>query len=191
MRDVLSEAGPRLRRVRTAREMTLDELSRASGISVSTLSRLESGLRKPTLELLLPLAQIFRLPIDDLVGAPPVGDPRIHSRPVRRNGMTVIPLTRTPGPQQALKMVIPSSKDTPRLCRHEGHEWMYVLSGELRLIVGDYDEVLKPGQAAEFDTRAAHWFGSTGKGPVEVLSLLGLQGQRVHLAGPESRGVTL
>ena len=190
MEDVLGGVGRRLRSVRTARRMTLDDLSRMTGISVSTLSRLESGGRKPTLELLLPLAQTFGLPLDDLVGAPPIGDPRVHPPPVRRNGMTVIPLSHIPGPQQALKMVIPATKDAPRLTRHEGHEWMYILSGELRLIVGDHDSVLLPGQAAEFDTRTAHWFGSTGRGPVEILSLLGLQGQRVHVADPASGNVT-
>ena len=157
MEDVLGGVGRRLRSVRTARRMTLDDLSRMTGISVSTLSRLESGGRKPPLELLLPLAQTFGLPLDDLVGAPPIGDPRVHPRPVRRNGMTVIPLSHIPGPQQALKMVIPATKDAPRLTRHEGHEWMYILSGELRLIVGDHDSVLLPGQAAEFDTQHRAW----------------------------------
>ena len=99
MEDVLGGVGRRLRSVRTARRMTLDDLSRMTGISVSTLSRLESGGRKPPLELLLPLAQTFGLPLDDLVGAPPIGDPRVHPRPVRRNGMTVIPLSHIPGLQ--------------------------------------------------------------------------------------------
>ena len=55
--DVLTEVGPRLRRVRTERDVTLTELATATGISKSTLSRLESGQRKPSLELLLPIAQ--------------------------------------------------------------------------------------------------------------------------------------
>lgn len=190
MEDVLDGVGRRLRSIRQARGMTLDELSRATGISTSTLSRLESGSRRPTLELLLPLSQAHGLPLDDLVGAPAVGDPRVHPRPVRRNGMTVIPLAHTPGPQQALKMVIPATKRAPKLCRHEGFEWLYVLSGHLRLIVGEYDQVLAPGQAAEFDTRTSHWFGSTGSAPVEVLSLLGIQGQRTHLAWPDIHGIT-
>lgn len=139
---------------------------------------------KPTLELLLKLSELYDLPLDDLVGAPPVGDPRVHPRPVRRNGMTVVPLTHIPGPQQAMKMVIPSTKSTPALRRHEGFEWLYVLSGQLRLVVGHHDIVLSVGQAAEFDTRILHWFGSTGSAPVEILSLLGLQGQKIHLAGP-------
>ncbi|WP_058234834.1 helix-turn-helix domain-containing protein [Devriesea agamarum] len=189
MGDLIGEVGRRLRSVRHARGITLDELARTTGISVSTLSRLESGGRKPTLELLLPLSRVYGVPLDDLVGAPAVGDPRVHPRPVRRNGITVIPLTHVPGPQQAVKMVFPTTRNTPHLCRHEGYEWLYVLSGDLRLIVGDYDQVLSPGQAAEFDTRTPHWFGSTGSAPVEVLSLLGLQGQRMHLIGPDGEGM--
>lgn len=180
--DVLVGVGPRLRRIRQARELTLGDVADSTSISVSTLSRLESGERKPTLELLLALSSLYDLPLDDLVGAPPVGDPRVYQRPVSRGGITVVPLTHFPGPQHALKMVIPSTRSVPHLCRHRGYEWLYVLSGELRLIVGSHDVVLTAGQAAEFDTTALHWFGSTGESPVEILSLLGLQGQRIHLS---------
>ncbi|MFD5867227.1 helix-turn-helix domain-containing protein [Corynebacterium sp. NPDC060344] len=185
---VLDRVGARLRSVRHAGRLTLDDVSAATGISTSTLSRLESGGRKPTLELLLALSRVYGLPLDDLVGAPQVGDPRVHARPIRRNGIVVVPLTHEPGPHEAVKMILPASRSTPRPCRHEGREWLYVLSGTLRLIVGDHDVELEPGHAAEFDTRAAHWFGSTGDGPVEVLSLLGPQGQRVHLTDPENPG---
>ena len=55
--EVLSAVGPRLRALRRERGATLAQLSETTGISLSTLSRLESGQRKPTLELLLPLAK--------------------------------------------------------------------------------------------------------------------------------------
>src|SRR5690349_225303 len=64
----LERVGPRLRQLRTQRGITLTTLATATGISKSTLSRLESGQRKPSLELLLPLATAFRVPLDDLVG---------------------------------------------------------------------------------------------------------------------------
>ena len=80
--QTLAAAGPRLRALRRQRETTLADLSAATGISVSTLSRLESGARRPTLELLLPLARAHGVTLDELVDAPPTGDPRIHLRPV-------------------------------------------------------------------------------------------------------------
>jgi transcriptional regulator with XRE-family HTH domain len=164
-----------------------------TGISVSTLSRLESGGRKPTLELLLALARAYQVPLDELAGVPPTGDPRIRPRPVRRNGRTLIPLTRRPGGIRAYKMLIPPTESGGdsggEMQSHEGYEWMYVLSGRVRLRLGAHDLVLAPGEAAEFDTRTPHWFGSPGPGPAEVLMLFGPQGERVHVRGrPRGRG---
>ncbi|TDD64303.1 helix-turn-helix domain-containing protein [Actinomadura rubrisoli] len=185
----LAEVGPRLKRLRTERGVTLAGLSEATGISKSTLSRLEAGRRRPSLELLLPIAQAHQVPLDELVGAPEVGDPRVRFNPrSSRGGRTVIPLTRQPGGLQAWKMIIPADQQQPDVVTHEGYEWVYVLSGSLRLLVADHDLVLGPGEVAEFDTRMPHWFGSAGKGPVEVLSLFGRQGERMHVrAAPRAR----
>lgn len=181
--DVLNAVGPRLRALRQKRQVTLTGLSATTGISVSTLSRLESGHRRPSLELLLPLARAHRVPLDELVGAPATGDPRVHLKPRTRHGMTVVPLTQQPGPLQAYKMVLPSGPSTqqPNLQTHAGHEWLYVLSGRLRLVLGEHDLVLGRGEAAEFDTLVPHWFGNAGTQAVEYLTLFGRQGERVHL----------
>jgi len=178
--DVLDKVGERLRHIRTSRGATLADLAEATGISKSTLSRLESGQRRPSLELLLPIARAHRVPLDELVGAPPVGDPRIRPVPIRRNGMTVLPLTQQPGALQAFKMIIPH-RGEPDPRTHTGYEWLYVLSGRLRLILADHDVVLVAGEAAEFDTRLPHWFGAVGPEPVEVLSLFGKQGEQMHM----------
>jgi transcriptional regulator with XRE-family HTH domain len=185
---VLAGVGPRLRATRQRRQTTLTELAAATGISVSTLSRLESGQRRPTLELLLPLARAHGVQIDELVGAPPTGDPRVNLRPVRLGRMTAIPLSRRPGGLQAYKVIIPPSRDDdtePRV--HEGYEWLYVLDGQLRLLLGDQDLVLQPGEAAEFSTLVPHWFGAAGDRPVEALTLFGRQGERAHLRARPAR----
>ncbi|MER5701527.1 XRE family transcriptional regulator [Micromonospora sp. NPDC002296] len=179
----LAGVGPRLRALRRQRETTLADLSAATGISVSTLSRLESGTRRPTLEQLLPLARAHGVTLDDLVGAPPTGDPRVHLRPVSRHGLTMLPLTRRAGGIQAYKLVIPGGgrRREPDPQTHEGYEWLYVLNGRLRLVLGERDMELAPGEAAEFDTRVPHWFGAADGEPVEFLSLFGRQGERAHL----------
>jgi transcriptional regulator with XRE-family HTH domain len=177
----LNQVGARLKRLRTQRGVTLTALAASTGISKSTLSRLETGQRRPTLELLLPLAQAYNVPLDDLVGAPEVGDPRIRLKPRRAHGRTVIPLTRQPGGIQAWKIIIPASKAAPEIKTHEGYEWLYVLSGRMRLILGDHDLVLGTGEVVEFDTRIPHWFGSTENESAEILSLFGGQGERMHV----------
>jgi transcriptional regulator with XRE-family HTH domain len=176
----LDQVGPRLKALRAQRGVTLTELSETTGISKSTLSRLETGQRRASLELLLPLAQAYRVPLDELVGAPEVGDPRVRLKASTVNGRTVLPLTRQPGGVQAWKIVAPPSNRRPQPKAHEGYEWLYVLSGRMRLVLGEHDLVLGAGEVAEFDTRVPHWFGSTGDGAVEVLSLFGPQGERVH-----------
>jgi transcriptional regulator with XRE-family HTH domain len=177
----LAGVGSRLKRARAVRGMTLTELAEVTGISKSTLSRLESGQRRPSLELLLPIAQAHQVPLDELIGSPEVGDPRIRFTPRKRNGRIVVPLTRQPGGVQAWKVVIPPERGEPELRTHEGYEWLYVLSGRLRLLLGDRDIAMGAGEVAEFDTRLPHWFGPAGDQPVEVLSLLGRQGQHVHV----------
>ncbi|MFD5812849.1 helix-turn-helix domain-containing protein [Streptomyces sp. NPDC127038] len=185
---VLAEVGPRLRRIRKERGATLAGLSEATGISVSTLSRLESGLRKPSLELLLPIARAHQVALDELVGARPADDPRVRAEPIVRHGRTYWPLTRQPGGLQAYKVREPKRTAEPDPRTHEGYEWLYVLSGRLRVVLGEHDVVMEAGEAAEFDTRVPHWFGSTGEGPAEFLSLFGPQGERMHVrARPKTR----
>jgi len=188
--DVLAAIGPRLRALRQQRAMTLADLSAATEISVSTLSRLESGQRRPNLELLLPLAHAYGVPLDELVGAPATADPRIHSQPFTRRGMTFLPLTRRSGGLQAYKVVIPTDRiperSDPKV--HDGYEWLYVLSGQLQLVLGEHDLVLRAGEAAEFDTRVPHWFARAGSARVELLMLFGPQGERMHVRARPTNG---
>ncbi len=151
---------------------------------MSTLSRLESGGRRPTLELLLPLARRYRIPLDDLVGAPAVGDPRIHPRPFSRGDTVIVPLSRRDDGWVAFKQILPPPADPdapldPQV--HDGWDWLYVLSGRCRLRLGDDETLLQPGEAAEFDTRTPHAFGNAGPGVLEVLCLFNAQGERMHV----------
>jgi transcriptional regulator with XRE-family HTH domain len=187
----LASVGPRLRALRMERGTTLAALSEITGISTSTLSRLESGGRRPTLELLLPLARAYQVSLDELVDAPATGDPRVHARPIVRHGVTFIPLTRRPGGLQAFKQIIPPKTPaggSEQQQSHEGYEWLYVLSGRLRLLLGEHDLILTAGEVAEFDTHVPHWIGNPGPEPTEVLALFGPQGERIHVrARPTTR----
>lgn len=178
--DVLADVGPRLRSLRERRGLTLTALAEMTGISKSTLSRLETGQRKPSLELLLPLAEAYQVPLDDLVGAPDVGDPRVRIKPRTRNGRIVFPLTQQSSGLAVWKVVIPPERER-RLRVHEGYEWLYVLSGTMQLILGEHDITMKPGEVAEFDTKVPHWFGPAGDEPVEILSVHGAHGKRMHV----------
>ncbi|MCX4981366.1 helix-turn-helix domain-containing protein [Streptomyces sp. NBC_00572] len=186
LEQILDGIGPRLRSLRRDRGLTLEALAAMTGISVSTLSRVESGHRRPTLDLLIPLARAHRVALDQLVAAPASGDPRVHLRPLRKErGSVLVPLTQYPGRVQVFKQVLAPRQ--PELVTHEGYEWLYVLAGRLRLILGARDFTLRPGEVAEFDTTEPHWFGPADTNAVEILHLFGPRGdQAVVRAGPST-----
>ncbi|WP_228002964.1 helix-turn-helix domain-containing protein [Nocardia australiensis] len=178
---VIEQIAPRLRHVREKKGLSLADLARATGISTSTLSRLESAQRKPSLELLLPITAALGIPLDEIVSAPRILDPRVPQQPTKKDGRVLIPLSRHQGEPRAYKMTIPSHDEQPYLRTHTGYEWLYVLRGQLRVKLGDHDFIMGVGEAAEFDCQIPHWFGAAGRGSVELLSLFGKQGERIHL----------
>ncbi|NEW41083.1 helix-turn-helix domain-containing protein [Nocardia cyriacigeorgica] len=178
---VIEQISPRLRRIREKRGVSLAELARATGISTSTLSRLESAQRKPSLELLLPITAVLGVPLDEIVSAPRIVDPRVPQRASGSGGRVLIPLSRHQGEPRAYKMTIPAHDEEPFVRTHAGYVWLYVLRGQLRVRLGDRDLVMRAGEAAEFDCRIPHWFGAAGGGSVEVLSLFGKRGERIHV----------
>ena len=178
----LHEIGARLKGWRQKRGLTLDDLSEATGISASTISRLEAGKRAPNLELVVPLARALRLELDDLVPRS-VPDPRVPRVTKRIDEVTFEQLSPDASPSQAAKVTFPAPGrgvlPDPRV--HDGYEWLYVLTGRLRLVLGEHDIVMGPGEAAEFDTRTPHWLRSAGPGPAEILAIFSKQGKRIHL----------
>ncbi|WP_445148689.1 helix-turn-helix domain-containing protein [Baekduia sp. Peel2402] len=174
----------RLRELRAERGLTLAQVAERANIDMSTLSRLESGKRRLALDHVPALASALGVSSDDLLGSAPVPDPRVRARARTFEDMTMVPLTRhgPAGGLQAYKIVIAGRRREPpeELPSHEGHEWLYVMTGTLRLVLGDQEFAIAPGEAAEFSTWTPHWFGAAD-GPVELIAIFGPQGQRVHL----------
>lgn len=183
--DELAQVGPRLRAARQARGWTLDDLAARANISASTLSRLESRKRQATLELLLPLTRQLGIRVDDLL--PPADrDPRVRRPEIRRDGMVMVPLAPESSSMRAYRITYTREHRGGELRVHDGHEWLYVLSGRLRLLLGEQDLVLEPGEAAEFDTRVPHSMGSADGAAVSVLSLFSEAGERMHTWGVDA-----
>nr|WP_223182519.1 MULTISPECIES: helix-turn-helix transcriptional regulator [unclassified Streptomyces] len=176
--------GPRLRAAREQHGATLAGIGCATGISPSTLSRIETGRRKPTLEVVLRLAKEYGVSLDELAGTAPVTEPRTSGPLSFGDGKAVLPLTRYVGGLHAHKHVLSAVEDPParpRQVSHEGYEWLCVLYGRLWLALGNEDLVLAAGDVAEFDTRTPHGVANAGPGrPVEYLILFGPQGERLR-----------
>ncbi|WP_307866533.1 helix-turn-helix domain-containing protein [Leucobacter chromiisoli] len=181
----LEQVGPRLRAARQARGWTLEDLAARANMSVSTLSRLESGKRQASLELLLPLTRRLGIRVDDLLEEQD-RDPRVRRHEVQRDGMTIAPLTLEESSVRAYRITYHPGSPEHEPKTHDGHEWLYVLSGRLHLHLGGEDLVLKRGEAAEFDTRTPHTMRAEGSRPAQIISIFSATGERMHLYGAES-----
>ncbi|MET0898876.1 MAG: XRE family transcriptional regulator [Mycobacterium sp.] len=174
----------RLKELRTRQGLTLEEVSRSAQIDVSTLSRLESGKRRLALDHLPRLAAALSVSTDELLREPELPDPRVRGNAHTHNDITFWPLTRhgPAGGLHAYKIRVDPKRNTPptEFHVHEGQDWTYVLSGKMRLILGDRDFTIEPGEAVEFTTWTPHWFGAVD-GPVEAIMIFGVQGERLHL----------
>ena len=176
----------RLRELRAERGLTLQQVAERASIDISTLSRLEAGKRRLALDHIPALAAALGVSADDLLTTARPQDPRVRGPARRYDGLTMWPLTRR-GPAaglQAHKILISAKRRTPpaELPMHEGHEWLYVLDGRLRLLLGGEDFEIESGEAVEFTTWTPHWFGAID-GPVELLAIFGPHGERLHLHG--------
>ncbi|HEX2029069.1 MAG TPA: XRE family transcriptional regulator, partial [Nitriliruptorales bacterium] len=162
----------RLKQLRTDRGLTLQQVADAANLNMSTLSRLETGKRRIAIDHLPGLASALGVTVDQLLGPAVTPDPRVRRQPQTHRGVAVWPLThRGPaGGLHAFKLLVDPSRNTPPqpLPVHDGHDWMYVLSGRMRLLLGDEDLVIEPGEAVEFSTLTPHWFGALEE-PVELI----------------------
>lgn len=170
--------GARIRRARRDRNITLEELAEASGVSVAHISRLESGDRQPSLDGLLRLAFGLGVPFDELFAEPDEPESGTVVRGAEAPfyegpAMRFQPLMPDAGPEgiAAMKVVFPANRVDPEHTHHEhgGQEWLYVLKGRLRLTLGSERTMLEPGDAAFFDARLPHAFDVFSEEDVEVL----------------------
>ncbi len=174
---VLSRLGANIRRARRDRDMTLEDLAEASGVSLAHISRLESGERQPSLDGLLRLAFGLGVPFEELFEEqeePGMGTVvRGGKAPVYEGtGFRLQPLMPEAGPEgmSAVKVIYPADRVVDHeLHEHEGQEWLYMLEGRLRLTLGAERTVLEPGDAAFFDARLPHNFDVLSAEDAEVL----------------------
>ncbi len=172
----ITELGRQFRSIRQGRGWTLDELAERSGLSKPQLSRLESGERRPSLAALLSLSKAYGLAVGAFFSAPDsAADIQVvraeKSQPQQANGLTYWPLSTGASRfnLQPIRVVIsPGRSELDRYC-HEGEEWLFLLSGRLRVTVGARTEILSAGDSAHFDSRIPHRLDALDNADAELI----------------------
>jgi transcriptional regulator with XRE-family HTH domain len=172
----LSSFGGRLRELRLQRDWTLDELARQSRLSKPFLSRLESGDRQASIAAVLTLARVFDVSLASLFESPLAKEPCLIVRvadhaPQKANGLTYVPLSNAArfANLQPLRLTISPKREGTEHFKHDGEEWIYLLSGRLTLSIAGETYDLEAGDAVHFDSRLPHRLIARGPLDAEVL----------------------
>jgi transcriptional regulator with XRE-family HTH domain len=180
MANVESIVRARLRSLRNTLGLSLDELATQTNLSASTISRIETGNRTISLDLLVPLARALHVDLDVLLDIHSDEDVVIRPIPSRADGITTWMLSRPTGKTIAVKMRFEPTTTPPKQQVHPGHDWMFVVKGRVRLFLGDRELIVETGEAAEFATMTPHACVAIGS-PAEVIMIFDRDGQRAHV----------
>ena len=168
----------RLRSLRTTLGLSLDDLAARTRLSASTISRVETGRRSVSLDVLVPLARGLQVDLDTLLDSSSEDDVVIRPAPSRSDDRITWVLTRPTSPTQAMKVRLePAPLQAPRV--HPGHDWFFVLDGRVQLMLGDRTILVVAGEAAEFSTMTPHAFAAID-GPAELIMIFNQEGLRAH-----------
>lgn len=179
--DVEALIRQRIRSIRTARGWSLENLAGRCELSPSTLSRIETGHRRIALDQLVPIARAFGTTLDALVESEDDEDVVIRPQPGHSTGLTTWVLSTDDGlhGKTVAKMRITTERP-PERGVHPGRDWFTVLSGIVRLELGERTILVHPGEVAEFSTMVPHAIRAH-EGPVEILSIFNHDGGLAHL----------
>ena len=180
--DVEQVVRTRLRSLRTTLGLSLDELSKRTNVSASTISRIETGHRTISLDVLVPLARALQVDLDALLDVSDDDDVVIRPTPRRTGKRTTWMLSRPTGSTIAVKTRLEPRRHTDELRVHPGHDWLFVLSGRVRLRLSDRDIIVETGEAAEFNTMTPHAVSPHG-GPAEIIQIFNRDGLHAHVHG--------
>ncbi|MFJ9868103.1 helix-turn-helix domain-containing protein [Streptomyces sp. NPDC101165] len=169
----LPAVAPQLRALRRRTGLTLEAAARSAGLSPAHLSRLETGQRQPSLPMLLALARIYGTTVAELLGETVADRDAVvraaDMEPTRAGGWTYFQAGASGRGMQALRVRVPYGTQGDIVRVHPGEEWLYVLTGRLRLRLGDTTHLLAPGDSAHFDSLTPHRLAAEDPDGVELL----------------------
>jgi len=177
--------GQRIREAREMRELTLEDLSSRTGISVDTLERFESGHTTPPLGALIRVGRALEMQMGAFISTGvdrPISVVRAESRPkiARRTQKAAEQygyVYESLAPEKINRLMEPFLVTmTPtafdELSCHDGQEFLFVLEGEISVRVEEEVEVLRAGDSVYYDSSKPHLVKCHGKEPAKILAMI-------------------
>lgn len=178
--DVERVVRTRLRSLRNTLGLSLDEFAARTNLSPSTISRVETGKRTISLDILLPLAAALQVDLDALLDVRTDDDVVIRPTMDRSAERTTWMLSRPTGSTIAIKMRLEPARKPAEQRVHPGHDWFFVIQGRVRLSLGERDIIVETGEAAEFTTMTPHAVAAID-GTADLIMIFDRDGHRAHV----------
>jgi transcriptional regulator with XRE-family HTH domain len=168
--------GQKIKRVRTAKKVTLDRLANDTGFSIDYIKEIESGQTIPPVGALLQLARSLEVDSSLLLKEQEskLSD-RIQAYTKRTDNYAYE--TLTPGAEnkhlKAFRVAIPAGQDHKGVgYQHEGEEFDYVLKGRIEVVVGDHVNTLAAGESLHFNSGIRHKLRNIGAEDAELIVVI-------------------
>lgn len=187
VRDEMIRVGERVKQVRDAAGLTLQELAERTGYSSALLNQVENHLVSPPLGALGKIAHALGVKIGDLwgeVGGEPYAivrkdDRRQVSRFASKEGVAYGYTYESLGfgkkgrrMEPFLITLEPPTVQDRKPSVHEGEEFLFVLSGRMEVLLGGHSDVLEPGDSILYDAALPHRVSCHGGEPAQVLAVI-------------------
>ena len=168
--------GKKIKLARTKKKITFDQLANETGFAVEYLKSIEAGKEIPPVGALLQISRALELDSGILLRDQQT-NLKSRIKAITKRTENYAYTTLTPGAEnkhlKAFKVTVDPLKDHKGVgYQHEGEEFVYVLSGQMEIVVGDHVNKLKTGESLHFNSGIRHQMRNIGKKKAELLVVL-------------------
>ena len=169
--------GKRLKKSRTAKKISLDQVANDTGCSVDYLKKIESGSEMPPVGTLLQIAKTLQIDSGELLREEKAANREARVKAYTKRTQNYAYTTLTPGAEnkhlKAFLITVDAMKAHQGVgYQHEGEEFVYVIKGTIEVSVGDHINRLKKGDSLHFNSGIRHLMRNTGKTDAELLVVI-------------------
>ncbi len=175
-RGALTPVGKKIKTARLGKKMTYETLANETGFSIDFLKKVEIGKITPPVGSLLQISRALEIDSGDLLKEEE-GRMQDRIRAYTKRTDSYAYTTLTPGAEnkhlKAFRVKIDAMKDHEGVSyNHDGEEFVYVLTGDIEVVVGEHINTLGPGDSLHFNSGIQHHLRNIGQTDAEFIVVI-------------------
>lgn len=181
------KVGEKIKQLREDRAISLEEMSKRTGISASVLSQMENHLISPPLGTLIKISKALNVKVGDFLSEEPeepfclvrVDERQKVSRFASKDGVNYGYSYESLGYDKKdrhmepfVVTLSPATLGEPEPSRHAGEEFIYVLDGQVEVTLGEHTDVLNPHDSIYYDAMIPHRVSCHGCDKARIVAVI-------------------